>query len=103
MIIKFYIFLFYSLIDNTAWLSNPKFTRFANIVCNAIVVILDLIALIIMLPFALLELIFGTIVWVIQLAVYKKPYRKSFAQFFKLVDSDMKLNNNYDYNDIEEN
>lgn len=94
MIIKSYIFLFCSLIDNTVWLSNPKFTKFANVVCNAIVVILDLIALIIMLPFALLELIFGTIVWVIQLTVYKKPYRKSFAQFFKLVDSNMELKKN---------
>lgn len=93
MIIKFYIFLFYSLIDNTAWLSNPKFTKFANVVCNAIVVILDLIALIIMLPFALLELIFGTIVWIIQLALYRKQYRKTFAQFFKLCDNDIELNN----------
>lgn len=93
MIIKFYIFLFYSLIDNTAWLSNPKFTKFANVVCNAIVVMLDLIALIIMLPFALLELIIGTIVWIIQLALYRKQYRKTFAQFFKLCDNDIELNN----------
>ena len=93
MIIKFYIFLFYSLIDNTAWLSNPKFTKFANVVCNAIVVMLDLIALVIMLPFALLELIFGTIVWIIQLALYRKQYRKTFAQFFKLCDNDIELNN----------
>ena len=94
MIIKFYIFLFYSLIDNTAWLINPKFTKFANIVCNAIVVMLDLIALVIMLPFALLELVFGTIVWIIQCAFYKKSYRKSFAQFFKLVDNNMELKQN---------
>lgn len=94
MIIKFYTFLFCSLIDNTAWLSNPKFTRFANIVCDIFVIILDLIALIIMLPFALLEFIFGTIVWIIQLAVYKKQYRKTFAQFFKLVDSNMELKKN---------
>lgn len=93
MIVKSYIFLFYSLIDNTAWLSNPKFTKFANIVCNAIVVILDLIALIIMLPFALLEFIFGTIVWIIQLALYRKKYRKTFAQFFKLCDNEIELSN----------
>lgn len=93
MIIKFYIFLFCSLIDNTIWLYNPKFTKFANVVCNAIVVILDLIALIIMLPFALLELIIGTIVWIIQLALYRKQYRKTFAQFFKLCDNNIELNN----------
>lgn len=93
MIIKSYIFLFCSLIDNTAWLYNPKFTKFANVVCNAIVVMLDLIALVIMLPFALLELIIGTIVWIIQLALYRKQYRKTFAQFFKLCDNDIELNN----------
>lgn len=93
MIIKFYIFLFCSLVDNTAWLINPKFTKFANIVCNAFVIILNLIALIIMLPFALLELIIGTIVWIIQLAFYRKQYRKTFAQFFKLCDNDIELNN----------
>lgn len=92
MIIKSYIFLFCSLIDNTVWLYNPKFTKFANILCNTLVVMLDLIALIIILPFALLELIFGTIVWIIQLAVYKKQYRKTFAQFFKLCDNEIELN-----------
>lgn len=92
MIIKFYIFLFCSLIDNTAWLTNPKFTKFANVVCNMFVIILDLIVLVIILPFALLELIFGTIVWIIQLALYRKQYRKTFAQFFKLCDNEIELN-----------
>lgn len=99
MIVRFYIFLFFMLIDNTAWLSKIEFTRFANVVCNIFVIVINLIALIIMTPLVLLELFFGTIIWLIHLAIYRKQYRKTFAQFFKLCDNDIELKGE-DKNDV---
>lgn len=94
MLLNLFLFMFFCIIDNDTWLDKPEFSKFGNILANILIDIGDILLIIILIPFVLLELIFGTIIWLIQCAFYKKSYRKSFAQFFKLVDNNMELKQN---------
>lgn len=91
MILYIFISLITAIIESPTWFQNSKFTKFGKIVCIFFIDIIYIIGGIFLIPFVLLEIIIGSIIWAIQFLFYKKKYRKSFTEIFGLNNEDIEL------------